>query len=72
MVLTSSKGHLDPSYIVRLMLFHGITQFMFSVPTMVRSISPLDKLRELQILCSNILLFCTTFREISVYIILLL
>ena len=63
MVLTSSKGHLDPSYIVRLMLFHGITQFMFSVPTMVRSISLLDKLRELQILRSNMLLFVLLFEK---------
>lgn len=36
LILASPKGHLDPGYIVELVIHHQITEFIFSVPTMVR------------------------------------
>ena len=39
LVLAESKGHLDPSYIVNLLVQHSVNEFIFSVPTLVRPIS---------------------------------
>ena len=36
LVLAESKGHLDPSYIVNLLVQHNVNEFIFSVPTLVR------------------------------------
>jgi len=41
LVVATPKGHLDPSYIVKLVLEHGVNEFIFSVPTMVRASSSL-------------------------------
>jgi len=35
LVLAESRGHLDPSYIVNLLVEHKVTEFIFSVPTLV-------------------------------------
>jgi non-ribosomal peptide synthetase component F len=35
LILSTPKGHLDPPYIVKLLVQHQVTKFIFSVPTMV-------------------------------------
>ena len=35
LVVAESRGHLDPSYIIGLVIQHQVTEFIFSVPTMV-------------------------------------
>jgi non-ribosomal peptide synthetase component F len=37
LILASPKGHLDPPYIVELLLQHEVNKFIISVPTMVRN-----------------------------------
>jgi len=41
LVVPTPKGHLDAAYIARLVVEHTVTEFIFSVPTMV---SVLDRI----------------------------
>ena len=35
LVVATPQGHLDPSYVVKLLIQHQVNEFIFSVPTMV-------------------------------------
>ena len=35
LIVAKPEGHFDPSYMVDMILSHGITGFMFTVPTLV-------------------------------------
>lgn len=54
LVIAKPKGHLDPAYILELMLKYQVTGFAFTVPTLVRRVTLL-LMREEQLLIPSLL-----------------